>query len=146
MAERALYLGMAVLAHDDELVALSHEPLRRAVALLDEGAGRVEHRGTGRAGSLLDCGRHAVGPQEQGRALPHLVGRGDHRDARALQLAHHDGVVDERAERVHRALGGATRLERKLERALHAEAGAGLVGHDDARGGSIHVFAGSSHG
>ena len=149
MAQNALDLGMTRLAHDDHAVALAYQALSGHVDLLHVGAGGVDHGKAAVAGGVDDLRHHAVGADDH-RARCGVVQGLCQSHARLGKFAHHDGVMDERAQGVDlRALpclrGG---FQRHVECALYAVAGAGVGGDLDGgdgvlgggRGGVLHVL------
>ena len=150
MTQDALDLGVARLAHDDHAVALAHQALGRHVDLLHVGAGGIDHGKAALASSLDDLRHHAVRANNHGARCGVVQGVCQI-NACLGELAHHDGVMDERAQRVD--LSALPCLRRggqcHVERALNAVAGAGmrcdLDGGEDllsgGRGGIHDVLA-----
>ena len=150
MAQDALDLGVARLAHDDHTVALAHQALGRHVDLLHVGAGGIDHGKVALASGLDDLRHHAVRANDDGARCGVVQGLGK-TDACLGELAHHDGVMDERTQRVD--LSALPCLRRggqcHVERALYAVAGTGMRcdfdGGDDllsgGRGGIHDVLA-----
>ena len=142
MAQDALNLGVARLAHDEHAIALANQALGRHMDLLDVGAGGIDHVEAALVSCLNHLRHHTV------RANDHGARCGIQTDACLGKLAHHDGVMDERTQGVD--LSGLPRLrggrQGHIERALHAVAGAGVGSDFDGWGvclaghslGSIH--------
>ena len=133
MSHDALDLGVTRLAHDDDLVACGAQALSGNVDLLDVGTGRVKHGETALARFVLDGRSHAMGTDDDGagrdvlKAIRHL-------NTGLLELVHHAGVVDERAQGVNGRQCIRAGAMRELERALDAVAHAGVPGDLYARG------------
>ena len=149
MAQNALDLGVARLAHDDYAVALAHQALGRHMNLLHVGAGGIDHGKATLTSGLDHLRHHAVGADDHG-ARRGVVQGVCQTNARLGKLAHHDGVMNERAQGVDlsvlpRLRGGR---QRHVERALHAVTGAGVGSDLDGGGvclaghslGSVHEF------
>ena len=96
MAQDALNLGVARLAHDDHTVALAHQTLGRHMDLLDVGAGGIDHGKATPASGLDHLRHHTVRANDHGARCDIVQGVGQ-TDACLGKLAHHDGVMDERA-------------------------------------------------
>lgn len=149
MTQNALDLGMPRLAHDEHAIALSYQALGSHVDLLDVGAGGIDYVEAAIASGLDHLRHHAVSANDHGARCGVVQGLGQ-TDARLGKLAHHDGVMDERAQGVD--LSGLPRLrggrQCHIERALHAVAGAGVGSDFDGGGvclsghslGSVHDF------
>ena len=60
MAQDALHLGMARLAHDEYAIALAHQPLGGHVDLLHVGTGGVDHGKAAFASGVNDLRHHTV--------------------------------------------------------------------------------------
>ena len=138
---------MTRLAHDDHAVALAYQALSGHVDLLHVGAGGVDHGKVALAGGIDHLRHHAVGADDHGARCGVVQGLGQSH-ARLGKFAHHNGVMDERAQGVDlRALpclrcGG----QRHVERALHAVAGAGVGGDlDGGRSGLVGRGRGGIH-
>ena len=116
--------------------------------LLHVGAGGIDHGKAAFASGIDDLRHHTVGANDHGARCGIVQGVGQ-TDACLGELTHHDGVMDERTQRVD--LSALPRLrrggQRHVERALYAVAGAGVGGDFDGgddllsggRGG-IHDF------
>ena len=66
VAQNALDLGMARLAHDDHTVALAHQALGGYMDLLNVGAGGVDHGKAALASGVNDLRHHTVGADDHG--------------------------------------------------------------------------------
>ena len=149
MAQNALDLGVARLAHDDYAVALAHQALGRHMGLLHVGAGGIDHGKASLVSGIDDLRHHAVGADDHGARRGVIQGVGQ-THACLGEFAHHDGVMDERAQRVDLSVLPCLRCggQRHVERALHAVAGAGVGSDLDGGGvclaghslGSVHEF------
>ena len=108
--------------------------------LLHVGAGGIDHGKATPASGIDDLRHHAVGADDHGARRGVVQGVGQ-TDACLGELAYHDGVMDERAQRVDLSALPCLRCggQRHVERALHAVAGAGmrcdLDGGDSLLGG-----------
>ena len=147
MAQNALDLGVARFAHDDHAVALTHQALGRHMDLLDVGAGGIDHGKAAFASGIDDLRHHTVGANDHGARCGIVQGVGQ-TDACLGELTHHDGVMDERTQRVD--LSALPRLrrggQRHVERALYAVAGAGVGGDfDGGRAALVGRGRGGAH-
>ena len=150
VTQDALNLGVARLAHDNHTVALAHQALGRHVDLLDVGAGGIDHSKAALASSLDDLRHHAVRANDHGARCGVVQGVCQ-TDACLGELAHHDGVMDERAQGVDLSALPCLRRggQRHVECTLNAVTGAGMRcdfdGGDDllsgGRGGIHDVLA-----
>ena len=136
VAQNALDLGVARLAHDDYAVALAHQALGRHMDLLHVGAGGVDHGKTTLAGSIDHLRHHTVGADDHGARCGVVQGLCQ-TDARLGELAYHDGVMDERTQGVDPSAllclrrGGQCHVERTLNAVAGARVGSDLDGGDD---------------
>ena len=73
LAERALDLLVALVADQEDRLALRGEAARLGVHLADERAGGVDHVEPALGGVRAHRGRDAVGREDDGRAVRHLV-------------------------------------------------------------------------
>ena len=99
-------LGVLGGPEEDDRVALLDELGQLAVLLDDPGAGAVDDLETARFGTLHDVRAHAVGPDDDRRAVVDVVERLDRLDAEILQVADDALVVDDLAEGMRRLAGG----------------------------------------
>ena len=147
MAQDALDFGVARLAHDYHVVALAYQALRRHVDLFHVGAGGIDHVEATLASGIDDLRHHTVRANDHG-ARRGIVKGLSQTDARLGKLAHHDGIMDERAQGVDLSVLPRLRGGRQghIERTLHAVAGASVGGDFDGGGvclaghslGSVH--------
>ena len=150
MAQTALDLGVTRLAYDHHAVALAYQALGGHMDLLHVGARGVDDVKAALASGIDDLRHHAVGADDRGAGCGVVQGVGQ-TDACLGELAHHDGVMDERTQGMDLSALPCLRRggQRHVERALHAVAGAGvccdldgrrccLVGR--SRGGVRHVL------
>ena len=138
VAQDALHLGMARLAHDKYAIALAHQPLGGHVDLLDVRAGGVDDVKATLAGSIDHLRHHAVGADDHGARRCVVQGFGQ-ANAYLIKLAHHDGVMDERTQGVNLSALPCLRCggQRHIERTLYAVASAGVGGDLDGRSGYL---------
>jgi len=129
---------MARLAHDEYAVALAHQPLGGHVDLLDVRAGGVDDVKATLAGSIDDLRHHAVGADDYGARRCVVQGFGQ-ANACLSELAHHDGVMDERTQGMDLSALPCLRRggQRHIERTLYAVASAGVGGDLDGRRGCL---------
>ena len=134
VAQDALHLGMAWLAYDHHAVALAHQALGCHMDLLHVGAGGVDHVEAARAGSINHLRHHAVGADDYGAGcgVVQVLGQAN---ACLSELAHHDGVMDERTQGMDLSALPCLRRggQRHIERTLYAVASAGVGGDLDGR-------------
>ena len=129
---------MALVADQDDRVALGGELLGLHVHLRDERAGGVDRLQPARSAFACTARRDAVGGEDDRLALGHL-GLLLHEDRAALaELLDHVLVVHDLLADVDRR---AVQLERALD-GLHGAVDAGAVA---ARGGQQQLFGGGGH-
>ena len=135
MAQNAFDLGVTRLAHDDHAVALAYQALGSHMNLLHVGAGGVDHGKAALASGVNDLRHHAVGADNHSARRSVVQGVGQ-TNACLGELAHHDGIMDERAQGVDLIVLPRLRRgsQRHVECTLHAVAGTG-VGSDFDGGG-----------
>ena len=95
VAQNTLDLGVTRLAYDHHAVALAHQALGCNMDLLDVRAGGVDDVKATLAGSIDHLRHHAVGADDHGARCGVVQGFGQ-ANACLSELAHHDGVMDER--------------------------------------------------
>ena len=105
-AEHPDHLGVLGGPEEHDRVALLDELGQLAVLLDDPGAGAVDDLETARFGTLHDVRAHAVGPDDDRRAVVDVVEGLDRLDAEILQVADDALVVDDLAEGMRRLAGG----------------------------------------
>src|SRR3989442_4988806 len=124
------HLGVPVVAHHDEAVALFHQFERQRVRPDHHGAGRIDHthplRFRGIQHGVLDTVR-----RDDERVSTQVLQRAGHTDAGVLQPTDHLWIVDQRAPRVYGTGCSLCGAARHLHRALHPTAEAHVLGHDD---------------
>ena len=132
LADRALDLGVAGMADQDDLAPANRVAPAFGMNLGDQRAGGVDHRQPALGRLLLHPFRHAVGAEHRHRAGRDFVELVDeHRPAGAQVLDHvpvvHDLVtdIDRRPVFLERALDD-------LDRPLHAGAEPARLGQNDA--------------
>ena len=140
---------MARLAHDDHAVAFAYQALGGHVDLLDVRAGGVDDVKATLASGIDHLRHHAVGADDHGARCGVVQALGQ-ANASFGELAHHDGVMDERPQGVDLSVLLRLRGGRQchIERTLHAVAGAGVGGDLDSGGvclaghslGGVHDF------
>ncbi len=139
LAHRALDLLVAVVADEDDGVALGGELERLAVDLGHQRAGGVDRAQPAAVGLGVDRRRHAVGAEDGHRALGDRVVELLDEDRPALaQLLDDVLVVHDLLAHVHRR---AVELERVLDR-LHGPVDARAIA---ARGGQEQLLGGGGH-
>ena len=151
MAQDALHLGVTWLAYDHHAVALAHQALGCNMDFLYVGAGGVYDVKATLASGIDHLRHHAVGADDHGAGCGVVQGVGQ-TDACLGELAHHDGVMDERTQGMDLSALSCLRRggQRHIERTLYAVASAGVGGDLDggrvclvrrSRGGVRHVLA-----
>ena len=135
MAQDALDLGMARLAHDEHAITLAYQALGGHVNLLHVGAGGIDNVEATLASGFDHLRHHTVSANDHGARCGVVQGLGQ-TDACLVKLAHHDGVMDERAQGVDLSVLPRLRGGRQchIERTLHAVAGAGVSSDFDGGG------------
>ena len=94
-AHRALDLGVAGMADQDDLAALIGVALALDMHLRDERAGGVDHGQPALAGSPLDLARHPMRAEDRHRPRWHLVDLIDEHGALCVQPLDHMAVMDD---------------------------------------------------
>ena len=119
---------MALVADQDDLVAILGVALAFLVHLGNQGAGRVEHRQVAAVGVVLDLLGHAMGAEHRDRALRDLVHLLD--EARALRLQAFDDplVVNDFVADIDRRPVDLQRPLDDLNRAFHPGAKSAWLG------------------
>ena len=144
MAQDALDLGVARLAHDDHAVAFAYQALGGHVDLLDVRAGGVDDVKVTLASGIDHLRHHAVGADDHGARCGVVQGLCQ-TNACLSKLAHHDGVMDERTQGMDLIALPCLRRsgQRHIECTLYAVASAGVGGDLDGRRGCL---VGRGHG
>src|SRR5229473_2595288 len=130
-AHRALDLGMAGMADQDDLAALRGIALALAVHLGDERAGGIDHRQRAALGGLLDGARNAMGAEDGDAAGWDLVEFIDEMRALGAQPLDHVAVVDDLMAHIDRRTIFLERLFDDLDGPLDAGAEPSGLGQDD---------------
>ena len=132
LADRALHLGVAGMADQDDLAALGGVAAALVVHLGDQRAGGVDHRQAALGGQLLDPLGDAVGGEDGHRAGRDLVQFVDEHRAAGAQVLDHVAVVHDLVTHVDRRAVFLQGPLDDLDRPLDAGAEAARLGQDDA--------------
>ena len=112
LARRAFDLFVTLVADKQNLEVIAREPLRLAVNLRDERAGRVDGLQAALSGRIDNGRRHSMSTEDDMRALGHLIDFLDEHCALRLELAHDVDVVHDLLAHVD---GGTVSFERLLD-------------------------------
>ena len=119
------------VADQDDRVALARVADRLEVHLGDERAGRVDHAQPAPLGLLAHRRRDAVGAEDHGGVVGHLVQLVDEVRALGAQRLHHVAVVDDLLAHVDRRGAHLQRELDDVDRAVDAGAEAAGPGQHD---------------
>jgi hypothetical protein len=136
------HLGMMGMADEQDLMARGEMPLRLAMHLADQRAGRVEIEQLAARGLRRHRFGHAMGGEDDRRPVGHLVELVDEDGAPLLQPLDHIAVVDDLMADIDRRPIARQRLLDDLDRAIDAgaeTAGRGQQDMERRRAGRLGV-------
>src|SRR5690606_14719449 len=132
---RALDLGVAGVADQHHVATGAAMARDLEVHLGHQRAGRVEHLQSAPLRLLAHRARDAVGAEDHGAAVGHLVELFDEDRPAALEVLDHEAVVHHLVPHVDRRPEGLDGALDDLDRAIDAGAETAGIGEDDVHGG-----------